>query len=129
MALEPIGAIVISTASGFKQTNTYLINVVLPNHVGIPGLVVSECDNIVGDNIGALIGMDIICQGDFSITNLDGRTWVSYRFPSISTIDYVDMAEQWNSGKVGPNEPCPCGRRDARGIRLKYKKCCGRPPS
>jgi hypothetical protein len=126
MGLKPIGATVISTASGVRQTHTYLINVLLPNHVGITGLVVSECDNIAGDNIGALIGMDIISQGDFSITNVDRKTCVSYRIPSVSIVDYVAMANQLGTGKVNPNEPCPCGNVGANGMRLKYKKCCGR---
>jgi len=29
-------------------------------------------------------------------------------------------------GKVGRNDPCPCGSKDASGRPLKHKKCCGR---
>ncbi|MDP2938567.1 MAG: preprotein translocase subunit SecA [Candidatus Omnitrophota bacterium] len=28
--------------------------------------------------------------------------------------------------KVGRNDPCPCGKTDANGKPIKYKKCCGR---
>jgi peptide deformylase len=28
--------------------------------------------------------------------------------------------------KVGRNEPCPCGKVDSSGKRLKFKKCCGK---
>ena len=33
--------------------------------------------------------MDVIGYGDFAITNLDGRTWTSFRTPSPVHIDYV----------------------------------------
>ena len=36
--------------------------------------------------------MDIIASGDFSVTNLDGKTIFSYRHPSIKHIDYVKEA-------------------------------------
>jgi len=28
--------------------------------------------------------------------------------------------------KVGRNDPCPCGRKQADGTSIKYKKCCGK---
>ncbi len=28
--------------------------------------------------------------------------------------------------KVGRNDPCPCGAKDANGRPIKYKKCCGK---
>ena len=28
--------------------------------------------------------------------------------------------------KIGRNEPCPCGSKNADGSPKKYKKCCGR---
>lgn len=36
-----------------------------------------------------LIGMDIITTGDFSITNYNEHTTMSFRTPSIQTIDFV----------------------------------------
>lgn len=36
-----------------------------------------------------LIGMDVICQGDFAITNVGGVTTFSFCVPSMETIDYV----------------------------------------
>jgi uncharacterized protein YecA (UPF0149 family) len=27
--------------------------------------------------------------------------------------------------KPGRNDPCPCGKKDANGRNIKYKKCCG----
>jgi hypothetical protein len=128
MGLIPVGFTVMSTAGGSHQTPTYVINVTLPNGVGIAGVLAGECANLSG-NVGALIGMDIISKGDFSITNVGGKTCVSYRIPSVSVIDYVNMSNQLQSGNVAQNEPCPCGRLDANGNRLKYKKCCGKSTS
>jgi preprotein translocase subunit SecA len=28
--------------------------------------------------------------------------------------------------KVGPNDPCPCGKKRPNGLPMKYKNCCGR---
>ncbi len=41
-------------------------------------------------NTDALIGMNIINQGDFAVTNLNGRTKFSFRYPSINDIDFVE---------------------------------------
>ena len=39
--------------------------------------------------VDVLIGMDIITQGDFIITNQSNKTVMSFRIPSLTTIDYV----------------------------------------
>jgi len=36
-----------------------------------------------------LIGMDVICKGDFAITNFQGNTTFSFRMPSMYEIDFV----------------------------------------
>lgn len=109
-------------AGGSSQTNTYVVNFFLPNKVGLIGICVSECPNIAG-NFGAIIGMDIITQGDLSLTNVNQQTCMTFRIPSIGTIDYVDEAKRLKSlpdTSIGRNAPCPCGSG------RKYKKCCGR---
>ena len=45
--------------------------------------------NLPGGSGDVLIGMDIITQGDFSITNKDQKTVFSFRFPSETHTDYV----------------------------------------
>lgn len=39
-----------------------------------------------------LIGMDIITLGDFAVTNVNGKTVFSFRYPSCEKIDYVNDA-------------------------------------
>lgn len=49
--------------------------------------------------------------------------------------DYMKLSKRERNAKVEPvrtepkyqrNEPCPCGKVDGNGKRLKYKKCCGK---
>lgn len=89
MHLTPVGTTTVTHAGGTSQSNTYLVNFYLPNHVGVAGVLVSECKEIEG-GVGAIIGMDIITKGDFSITNVDQKTWISFRIPSMQSIDYVE---------------------------------------
>ena len=77
-----------STPSGGRIADTYLVNVVLPNDVPVPGLMV--CDSEIGSQgIGMLIGMDIITKGDFAVSNHNGKTVFTFRTPSEETTDYV----------------------------------------
>ncbi len=134
--LVSIGLTKMKHADAEVDCNSYLVNIFLPNRVGIPGIRVIECQN---DNsgFGAIIGMDIITSGDISITNVNGKTIMTFRIPSIKTIDYVDEAETIkrnaklktisNIAKlVSPNKPCPCGKKSKSGRRLKYRECCGK---
>jgi len=114
------------TAAGLSQTKTYVVNIGLPNHVQIPMVMVSEAEL---NGFDVLIGMDIITLGDFSITNVDGKTVFSFRVPSIETIDYVQQENEkvksahtpFVAPKVpGRNDPCPCGSGK------KFKNCHGK---
>ena len=124
ISLEPVGSTIVNHAGGRGTSNTYLVNMFLPNHVAVVGVLVSECANIAG-NFGAIIGMDIIGQGDLSITNVDGYTCMSYRIPSIQAVDYVIEANRIRFAGVGRNDPCPCGKKDSNGKSVKFKKCHG----
>ena len=90
--LIPIGNANISTANGIVSVNTYFVDFGLPNGVTVKNVLVSCAD--LGDDIDVLIGMDIIKHGDFSITNMNGKTTFSFRTPSIREIDYVEESKQ-----------------------------------
>ena len=75
--------------------------------------------------------MDIITRGDFSISNKNGKTTVSFCIPSVHDIDFVEEGKKLNEAnekvnlakrtkKIGRNEPCPCGSGK------KYKNCHGK---
>ena len=121
LGLIATGKKLVHHAGGKGEYNTHLVNFFLPNQVGVAGVLVSECPDIVGP-FGAIVGMDIIMRGDLAITNHNGQTWVSFRYPSMHAVDYVDefnRMQQRFAVKVGRNEPCPCGSGK------KYKKCHG----
>lgn len=117
LVLVATGKRMVHHAGGEGEYNTHVVNFVLPNQVGVAGILVSECPD-VGGQFGAIIGMDIISQGDLAISGHQGQTWVTFRYPSMAGIDYV-ADHQKLIGKTGRNEPCPCGSGK------KFKKCHG----
>jgi predicted aspartyl protease len=84
--LVPISKTTIGHATGQSVVNVYIVTIVLPNNIHIPFVTVIECP-FVGFDV--LIGMDIITQGDFSISNKDNKTTFSFRIPSYSETDFV----------------------------------------
>jgi hypothetical protein len=40
------------------------------------------------DDCDLIIGMDVMTQGDLSITNFEGKTIFSFRMPSINRVDF-----------------------------------------
>lgn len=117
--LIPTGMARVQGATGSSDCETFLVSIFLPNKVVFPSIrvtkgVLAGCD--------VLIGMDIINQGDFAITQSDGKTTFSYRYPSIEQIDFVvqKKPEPVHSTKISRNSQCPCGSGK------KYKKCCGK---
>jgi len=121
--LKPTGMCKVKTASGETDAHTYFVSLYLPNRVCITNIRVTEA---VLSGADVLIGMDVIAQGDFAVTNHQGKTCMSFRMPSIETIDFGKQppdSVQVGSRvfrKVGRNEPCPCGSGK------KYKRCCGK---
>jgi len=83
--LRPIGATDVFTAGGILLCEVYLINIFLPNEVGFPNVTVTK------GNMGTtevLIGMNLINKGDFALTHENGNTVFSFRYPSLTTIDF-----------------------------------------
>ena len=73
------------TAAGIVQVKMYYINMLLPNGILLPEMFVSCCQL---EDIDVLIGMDVICKGDFALTNSDGKTTFSFQVPSSKKIDF-----------------------------------------
>lgn len=123
--LTPVGAREVIHFGGKKQSNTHLLNFILPNNVVTPGILVTESDDIIND-FGVIIGMDIIARGDFSITNVRNQTWMSYRIPSINAIDYVVEHNRILYSGYDKYGPCFCGNKDENGRPMKFKNCHGK---
>lgn len=113
MGLKPSGKTQSHTAGGVVSCNLYLVNLYLPNNVTAHGVQVTEMKETVG-GFGVLIGMDVISQGDFSITNVDGKTTFSFRMPSRTEIDYEAEAREAERVAKQPVrvEAAPYGRND-----------------
>lgn len=88
LGLIETGMAQVKTANGIANQKTYTVDIKLPNNVVIQGVTVTEVDELSG-GCDALVGMDIITLGDFSITNHKGLSCFSFRVPSGHEIDYV----------------------------------------
>ncbi|MBI3232244.1 MAG: clan AA aspartic protease, partial [Candidatus Doudnabacteria bacterium] len=82
--LKPVGMTVVHTANGQAHQKQYIVNFYLPNQVMFSMLRVTEAPLHETD---ILIGMDIISQGDFCISNFEGKTVLTFRMPSCAEID------------------------------------------
>ena len=85
--LKPYSACRVQTANGSIYSPIYLINLLLPNNAGMVELDVTRA-NLEGE-ADVLIGMDVIGNGDFAITNKSGKTIFSFRIPSMESIDFT----------------------------------------
>lgn len=130
----------VETANGAAVKPTYIIDLYLPNRVCVPGVRVTEGDLPADDDL--LIGMDIIGEGDFVVTNFEGKTVFSFRMPSQGIIDFgVDQTystpEATNPPARGLGHPAPAvvaprTSRNAKcpcGSGKKYKRCHGQAPT
>lgn len=125
--LRPISKTEILHFGGKKEVDVYLVNIYLPNQVVISGVPVCQCDDPVGADgkhtFGFILGMDIIAKGDFAISSQNGRSLVSFQYPSAASIDFTaDMP--YHSRVVKPKEQ-PRNALCACGSGKKYKSCHG----
>lgn len=79
----------VATASGIEHVPTYFTHLYLSRELIFRNWELMQfqyCD----DDSDIINGMDIITQGDFSISNLDGRTVCSFRLPSQHLVDFEE---------------------------------------
>lgn len=89
LKLVPNSKISTNTAAGLKISDIYTVDIELPNRVIIPSVQVAGIDLI--DSVDALIGMDIISEGDFAVNSYNGTTSFSFRLPSCHKVDYAEI--------------------------------------
>lgn len=118
--LKTVGMCVVNTAGGSVDATQHIVDMILPNGQTLT-MHVTATDLV---NTDMLIGMDIISQGDFAVSNFNGKTILNFRLPSVSDTDFVQNLKSMQpikSGyKQGRNDPCHCGSGK------KYKNCCGK---
>lgn len=100
--LKPTGVVEVRYGNGKALTNTYLVNISLPNKVMVGQVRVTEAQLTPEGSISdaqqpqLLIGMDIIGMGDFAVTNANNKTTLSFRVPSVAEVDFVPEANESN---------------------------------
>lgn len=91
-AAKQLGLVMVSMATvqgvgGMMRSPVYAIVVTIDNEE--IALHATECHALSADGkVGCLIGMDVINNGDFTITNFDGKTMMSFQIPSTHKTDY-----------------------------------------
>jgi predicted aspartyl protease len=102
LGLLPTGITNVNTANGTALQNTYIVDVGLPNQVKVKDVTVTAAAAFSG-GCDVLIGMDIIGLGDFSVTNYNDETCMSFRIPSVHEIDYArNQNHKWIPAKQIP---------------------------
>jgi gag-polyprotein putative aspartyl protease len=117
LRLVPTGMASVHTANGVAIQNTYTIDIELPNTVLIQGIIASEVAAL-SSGCDALIGMDVITLGDFSITNHKGTTCMSFRTPSSHEIDYVKNLTYG----ITPIKNIPIGKKGSNFTKPKKRR-------
>ena len=124
LQLQPVGRTRVIQVKDEDHSDLHQVHILLPNHLIFPNIQAT-----VGDDFGCdlLIGMDIIRQGNFSISFDLLNMVFSFCVPPMIPIDFVQylniMRDEQESQKfqnVNLNDLCPCGSGKT------FKKCHGR---
>lgn len=91
LGLSPISQCRAYHAQGESIVHVYLVDIILPNHLLIRDVRVTE-GRLNG--FGVLIGMDIINLGDFALTHKGGKTVFSFQIPPTHEYDFVKQIQQ-----------------------------------
>lgn len=84
--LTQVGTTKLGSIYATRIRPTYEVNIELPGGFRNFGLRVIGVEQITKD-VDVIIGMDIISLGDFAVSNYNGKTSFSFRFPSQGTIN------------------------------------------
>ncbi|MGJ4787215.1 retropepsin-like aspartic protease [Leptospira koniambonensis] len=96
LKIQPISTTRIAGVTGEETCNVYELDLYLPNNTRVQNIQVAEVESL--GNHDGLIGMDIIALGDFSVSNVGGKTWFSFIYPPVGTgIDYLQMIKDYNN--------------------------------
>ena len=86
LCLKPIGFREVHHGGGKDICQVFLVSMLLPHHIILPYMEIIE-SNLTSCDV--LIGMDIINQGDFAVSNFQKRTTFTFRTPSLQHFDFL----------------------------------------
>jgi hypothetical protein len=72
--------------TGEQMSPEYLVNLFLPNGDSFEDISALVGSSLADDEF--IIGMSIINKGDFAITNVNSKTTMSFRSPSVARINF-----------------------------------------
>lgn len=97
LGLTEINRTIVNGVHGAKEVSVYAVKITLNNENISLTAYVTECEELSSNgDTGMLIGMNIISKGDFSISNFNGRTLMTFRVPSIRETNYVSELSEYN---------------------------------
>lgn len=79
LELVPIEKSLVEGVGGIVESSVYRISIYLADNIVFKNVKVLCSD--IGD-YDLVVGMDIIAQGDFAISNNGGQVCISFRYPS-----------------------------------------------
>mgnify|MGYP003397843406 CR=1 FL=1 len=85
--LQPVGMCQVVGIHGSEYEYTYYVNLIVPGEMEFYTIEVTEGDL---DDVDVLIGMDVILQGDLSISNGNSETIFSFRSPAKDPIIFSE---------------------------------------
>lgn len=85
LKLQPVGVCQVAGIHGTEYEYTYYVNLMVPGERTFKTLEVTEGDL---EDVDVLIGMDVISQGDFCISNGNNETVLAFRSPSGEPIKF-----------------------------------------
>ena len=88
LGIAPTGKAKVSTASQKDYiTDSYTVDIFLKPDLRVKAVKVVS--GVLYGSFECLIGMDIITLGDFTVTNKDNQTCMTFGIPSVNAYDYV----------------------------------------
>lgn len=85
LKLLPVGVCQVAGIHGTEYEYTYYVDLTIPGNMTFNTLEVTEGEL---EDVDVLIGMDVISQGDFCISNGNNETVVAFRSPAQKAIKF-----------------------------------------
>jgi len=94
LGLKPTGKATVFGVNSQAIVNRYLVDIKLPDEIVFHNFEVLE-SKLNSPGIDILVGMDIIQQGDFAISNANGKTTFSFCIPPLkSPVDLLERSKE-----------------------------------
>ena len=119
-----------------NQSFELFINPKIIDYHGVSSEKIEGCltwpqEKITAQRYGSIDCSFCNIDGEFIETTFTGFMAQVFQHEYNHIIGVEEKLLEWykpivnSTPKVGRNDPCPCGKQDATGKVLKFKKCCG----